>query len=100
MAIDFCLKEAGISLSDVDVIAIAHDPWTPFTKFRFSLIPSNFFAELYNLAVFTWYSGYLKKMSGAKVVYVSHHLAHAATAYYCSGFDEANVLTVDGSGET
>lgn len=33
------------------------------------------------------------------VTYVDHHLAHAASAYYTSGFSRATVLTVDGSGD-
>jgi carbamoyltransferase len=31
--------------------------------------------------------------------FVDHHLAHAASAYYLSGFDDAAILTVDGTGE-
>jgi carbamoyltransferase len=31
--------------------------------------------------------------------YVEHHTAHAAGAYYCSPFDEALVLTLDGGGD-
>ncbi len=31
--------------------------------------------------------------------FVPHHLCHAYSAYFCSGFDEAVVLTIDGSGE-
>src|SRR4030095_14798755 len=34
-----------------------------------------------------------------KFRYVEHHVAHAASAFYCSPFDEAAVLTVDGAGE-
>lgn len=34
-----------------------------------------------------------------KVTYYPHHLCHAASAFYCSGFEEANILTLDGSGE-
>jgi len=34
-----------------------------------------------------------------KVIPVLHHLAHASSAYYFSGFNDAVVLTVDGSGE-
>jgi len=34
-----------------------------------------------------------------RVIPVPHHLAHAASAYYFSGFDNATVLTVDGAGE-
>ncbi len=32
-------------------------------------------------------------------VFVDHHLAHAASAFFASGFDKASVLVVDGSGE-
>jgi len=34
-----------------------------------------------------------------KIIPVPHHLTHAASAYYFSGFNNATVLTVDGSGE-
>jgi carbamoyltransferase len=34
-----------------------------------------------------------------RIIPVVHHLAHAASAYYFSGFDNAAVLTVDGTGE-
>ena len=33
-----------------------------------------------------------------KIVTISHHLAHAASAYYSSGFDESAILVVDGNG--
>jgi len=31
--------------------------------------------------------------------FISHHLSHAASSYYLSGFDESNILVIDGSGE-
>lgn len=34
-----------------------------------------------------------------ELVFVEHHLAHAASAYYASGFDEALVITLDGAGD-
>ena len=37
--------------------------------------------------------------SNFKIVPVHHHLAHAASAYYFSGYNSATVMTVDGSGE-
>ncbi len=36
---------------------------------------------------------------GGPVLYSEHHLSHAASAFYCSGWDEASILTVDGVGE-
>lgn len=45
---------------------------------------------------------YVRKVSfsdGIDVALVNHHEAHAATAYYCCGHDEALVLTLDGLGD-
>ncbi len=33
------------------------------------------------------------------LVFVDHHLAHAASSFYCSGFESATVLTIDAAGE-
>ncbi len=42
----------------------------------------------------------LRKMRlGDKIVFVEHHLAHASSAYYSSGFNEALVITLDASGD-
>ena len=35
----------------------------------------------------------------AEIWSVAHHISHAASAYYCSGFEEAAILTIDGMGE-
>lgn len=39
------------------------------------------------------------KFPGVEVVSVSHHQCHAASAFYCSDFEKAAVLTIDGQGE-
>ena len=100
LAIEYCLKEAGITIKDVDVIAIANNPYAPFRMLRPNLHPVNFIRDIVNMLVFNHHKRRLERESGAKVVYIDHHLAHAASAYYCSGYEEANILTVDGSGET
>lgn len=33
------------------------------------------------------------------IIYIGHHLAHAATAFYCSGWEESAILVYDGHGE-
>jgi hypothetical protein len=38
-------------------------------------------------------------VSREKVLFCEHHLSHAASAYLCSPFEEAAILTVDGVGE-
>ena len=40
-----------------------------------------------------------RELSSLPLVSVEHHLAHAATAFYPSGFEEATVLTLDGEGD-
>ncbi len=40
-----------------------------------------------------------RSLSGSKIYVVEHHLAHAASAYYTSGFKEALVITLDGAGD-
>lgn len=44
------------------------------------------------------YSGFLKMLFKEDVTIINHHLAHAASAYYVSGFEESAVLVVDASG--
>jgi carbamoyltransferase len=41
----------------------------------------------------------LRKFANARVVSIDHHAAHAASAYYTSGFDEATVITLDRTGD-
>ena len=36
----------------------------------------------------------------ARIKFVDHHLAHAAASFFTSGFDEANIFTFDGAGDT
>ncbi|MBL1434034.1 carbamoyltransferase [Candidatus Wolfebacteria bacterium] len=100
LSVDYCLKEGGIKFKDVDVIAVAYDPLAFIKKGRINLYPTNLMKDIVNYIFFTLYLRGLKKQSGARVEYVGHHLSHAASTYRCSGFKEANVLTIDGSGET
>src|SRR5580704_18979080 len=38
-------------------------------------------------------------VSKDKILFSEHHLSHAASAFFCSPFEEAAILTVDGVGE-
>jgi carbamoyltransferase len=99
-AIDACLRMAGITLDDVDLVAhgycyersVVHD---------LDDFAGRWYDEVYSKAVQlevlqAHYPGYDWEH---KLVRVRHHLAHAASAYYLSGFDEAIVLVADGMGE-
>jgi carbamoyltransferase len=99
-AISYCLAEARISLSDVDEIVHSFDyrPYRPV----YSIDPIT--AELYRdvfsrEAVLAQVSRHLDGYPADRVYHVNHHLAHAASAYFCSGWVECLVLVVDGMGE-
>ncbi len=115
-AIDFVLAEGGVRLSDVDVIAFN---WNPFKAaaaelFKLTIAPLIYFQILRNfrppknfrsiLASIrlkrTFNKIYQGKFKG-RIVWVDHHLAHAASSYYLSPFsrEDADVIVVDGHGE-
>ena len=101
-SIRYCLKAAGLTARDIDYVGYSFDPkrrkksyrpdwWEPrfeeTFQFRIGQVP----------AVIDEYFG---RPLGKKLHFVSHHLAHAASAYFPSGFDRAAILTIDGIGET
>ena len=88
-AIQYCLGEAGIPLEDVDAIGIGWDQgatWLP-----------SFDLKRYNVG-----KHYLRQLpfpvDGKRARLVNHHVAHALSAFYSSGFEEANVISLDASG--
>ena len=99
-AISYCLSEAGLSLEDIDELAHGFD-YSPYQKI-YSLDPMT--ARLYR-EVFSRESLLAqvdRDMSGfppERVHHVSHHLAHAASAFFTSGWDDCLVAVVDAMGE-
>ncbi|WP_234378499.1 carbamoyltransferase [Streptomyces sp. H036] len=86
----YCLSEAGITLAEVDEIAIAFNPSWPEPSE--TCTDAELIAELLDPALF----GHHRPR---QVTVIEHHLAHAASAFHPSGFEEAAVLVVDGSGD-
>lgn len=88
-AVLFCLHQAGVSLSDVDCIAAS---WNP------NLAPGNTTLRDY----LGWLFDRLGAFRGERlppIEYVDHHIAHAASAFFGSGYPEAAIVVVDGQGE-
>ena len=99
-AISYCLSEAGLKLSDIDEIAHGFD-YTPYQK-AFSLEPIS--RELYcdvlsRSAFLRLVNTHLPGFPADRVHSVGHHLAHAASAYYSSGWNDCLVTVMDGMGE-
>ena len=100
-AIRFCLAEAGLSINDIDEIAHGFD----YSPYRGLYETDGVSADLYNKvfsreALLAQVSRDLPGFPLERVHQVGHHLAHAASAAYTSGWDECLVVVNDAMGET
>jgi carbamoyltransferase len=100
-AIRWCLKHTGLTADDIDHFAYSFDPRLRRTRFR----PEWWFPEWEEtfLLRLGQVQGVAEELFGRKLAqkfhFVPHHLAHAASAYFPSGFDRAAILNIDGIGE-
>ncbi len=102
LAIDYCLKQANLKPEQVDYVAIG---WEKLWQSAFKNLGSDNILSDLNLAGQWLYTGlkYERQLPLAaykpeQIIFVNHHIAHAASAYLASGFPEANILSLDGSG--
>src|SRR5262245_1378685 len=108
-AIDFCLRRGGIEARDLDYVVFFEKPFVKFERLLLTSLqefPRSY--PLFREAMITWLGDKLwikqliqKRLGVApeKILFSEHHLSHAASAFYCSPFDDAAILTVDGVGE-
>ena len=99
-AIRFCLERAGISLGDVDEIAHSFD-YSPYrTLYSLDPLSAKLYREVYSKdALLGAVKREFPEFPAERVHQVNHHLAHAASAYYTSGWDDCLVVVADGMGE-
>ncbi len=98
-AFRYCLEAGGLTLADVDCIAYYESPvkkhqrqlWSGMPRTDDEAMRINPERPLRDIREKLGYDGQLLTFD--------HHLSHAASAFYFSGFEEAAVLTVDGVGE-
>jgi carbamoyltransferase len=100
LAIQSCLDQAGIGASDLDEVVHGFDFGPYQTLYRLDPVSAELFDELLSPSVFTDRVMHaLPALGGGWVGGVDHHLAHAASAYYTSGWSDCLVIVVDGMGE-
>ncbi len=108
-AIEYCLKEAGLTFNDIDAMVCEHDldlivrhdkEMEPYKSIfaKNANYASNHSASY--LAVKKLISNYASSNGISNIYFASHHDTHLATAYYGSGFDDALILSIDGRGDT
>src|SRR6266404_3379298 len=108
-AIHWCLEYAGIGSQDLEYVAFYEKPLLKFERILATSLdyyPNSyaFFREglLTWLSEKLWIRSRLVRLLGLpaeRILFCEHHLSHAASAFYCSGFSEAAILTADGIGE-
>ena len=113
-SINFLLDEGKIKANEIDQIVIPYEPMKNyFSKIYFSIFNnksvSSTLKSLYsNLFLFLNFKKRIKKLFNSFNLNLSdkceintfeHHLAHAASSFYVSGFKDAVIITWDGRGE-
>src|SRR5215471_15172647 len=100
-AINYCLKQGDVRLEDIDEIAHAFNYSGLQGLFSLSNESLRLYDQVYSRdALIKIASKYLPQYPAERIFQVSHHLAHAASAYFTSGWNECVVLVMDGMGET
>ncbi|MEI6346639.1 MAG: carbamoyltransferase C-terminal domain-containing protein [Bacteroidota bacterium] len=82
LAIEECLKQANISIRDIDIVASHGSTWG-----------DEYAQKLTNYFLYTF--GFCPKLE-----FVHHHDSHSSSAFYASGFNQAMVISIDASGDS
>lgn len=107
-AVKYCLREAGITVSDLDAVAFYDKPFLKFNRLLETYLSypgrglnSFMMAIPLWLKQKLWIPDLIEKETGflETVLYPEHHESHAASAFFPSKFTEAAFLTIDGVGE-
>jgi carbamoyltransferase len=108
-AIQFCLQQGGIHKQDLDYVVFFEKPFRKFDR----ILSATLQTYPHSWKVFResmiswmidklWVRTTLQNELGVgkdKILFSEHHLSHAASAFLCSPFEKAAILTVDGVGE-
>ena len=104
-----CLAQAGLTIDDVDHVVFYEKPLRKFERLLLTHLrtfPSGLGQFVRSMGTWLggrlWLKGRLATTLGcpaSKVLFCDHHLSHAASAFLCSPFERAAVITADGVGE-
>ena len=114
-AVRFCLEYSGLSIDQLDAIAFYDKPWLKFERLLetyYAFAPGGVKSFIKAMPVWIKEKLFLKKLlhdhlaeverydkSRLKLLFPSHHLSHAASAFFASSYEKSAILTIDGVGE-
>ncbi len=107
-AVEYCLKSQNLTIKDIDYIAFYEKPLLKFERLLYQHLqyfPKSYKIFLSNMP--SWFNEKLriirtikKKLKYKKdVLFVEHHMAHAAGSFFPSPFEKSAIITLDGVGE-
>ncbi|MDA0346017.1 MAG: carbamoyltransferase [Verrucomicrobia bacterium] len=109
-AVAYCLEEAGLKAESLDYVAFYEKPLLKFDRLietYLAYAPRGF--RSFSKAIPQWLKTKLhhpreirkalKKEYKGPILFIEHHMSHAASAFFPSPFEEAAILTLDGVGE-
>tara|TARA_B100000963_G_scaffold356435_1_gene376530 strand:- start:2537 stop:4252 length:1716 start_codon:yes stop_codon:yes gene_type:complete len=106
-SIEFCLKSHGLKMSDISSICVGRDPKAKIlNKIKYmvkNIKPSIFMLKqrFANRSDLNSLKDNIKKHFGfcPTINFIEHHRAHLASAFFSSPFEEATLISIDGSGD-
>jgi len=107
-AINYCLNDNGLAANELDYIVFYEKPIIKFERIIFQHLqhfPKSYL--IFSKYMSQWLISRLrirdtlksKVHYHGKILFIDHHLAHAACTYYLSGYQSSSILTIDGVGE-
>ncbi len=109
LAIRYCLETAGITAQDLDYVVFYEKPFVKFERIlttALQAVPKSW--KVFGDAMTTWLLDklWVKNLirqdlgiPASRILFSEHHLSHASSAFLCSPFEDAAILTIDGVGE-
>jgi carbamoyltransferase len=108
LSAEYCLKSQNISIDDVDYIAFYEKPFLKFERLLYQHLQK--FPKTYKIFLASTPSWINEKLRIVKIIrknlkykkdvlFIEHHMAHAAGSFFMSPFKKSAILTVDGVGE-
>lgn len=108
-AVAYCLREAGITAAELDLVGFYEKPLVKFSRLLETYVASAPWGlRSYLMAMPLWLTEKLwmsddiaAHLAGydGDILFGEHHESHAASAFFPSPFEQAAVVTIDGVGE-
>ncbi|MER9051776.1 carbamoyltransferase [Mesorhizobium sp. M0923] len=102
-SIQYCLSAAGVQLNDIDRVALyASEPYANAMLEGMSASHPDILSiplDAKTLVQDLLTREFGTKLDSSRISFVSHHQAHAVSAFAMSGFEQSLILAIDGSGD-